>query len=60
MTKDIIGFYKGAATNQVNNTIDEVLAMNDRQLEEGHYYIQWLFPLPEASNAVFRLQRENS
>ena len=30
----------------------DVLALNDRELERRHDFIQWLFPLPEASAAV--------
>ncbi len=52
MSNDVIGFYKGAATNQVGMTIQDVQQMDATQLEEDHHYIQWIFPLPEKSLAV--------
>lgn len=52
MSKDIIGFYKGTATNQKGTSFENIHAMTDNELEEDHFYIQWIFPLPEASKAV--------
>jgi len=52
MKKDIIGFYKGTITNQKGTGIEDVYAMTYDELEKDHYYIQWIFPLPEKSRAV--------
>ncbi len=52
MSKDIIGFYKGAATSQKGLYVSDVDDMTNEQLESDCYYIQWIFPLPEASKAV--------
>ncbi|MGE0726107.1 MAG: opioid growth factor receptor-related protein [Alphaproteobacteria bacterium] len=45
----LIAFYEGAGTDHAGRRIDAVLAFDDRRLEGVHDYIQWLFPLPEAS-----------
>ena len=49
---DIIGFYKGSAINQVGMTLQDIRGMDNKQLEEDHHYIQWIFPLKEKSKAV--------
>jgi hypothetical protein len=43
------GFLEGTATDHRGRSIDDVLAFSDAELEMVHDYIQWLFPLPEAS-----------
>ena len=43
------GFLEGTATDHRGRSIDDVLAFSDAELEAVHDYIQWLFPLPEAS-----------
>jgi hypothetical protein len=43
------GFLEGTATDHRGRSIDDVLAFSDAELETVHDYIQWLFPLPEAS-----------
>jgi len=45
----LLGFYRGQATDIKGRTLDEVLAWFDDELEEVHDCIQWLFPLPEPS-----------
>ena len=43
------GFLEGTATDHRGRSIGDVLAFSDAELEDVHDYIQWLFPLPEAS-----------
>lgn len=50
--RDIIGFYEGSEKNQEGYKFKDILNFNDSQLEVGHTYIQWLFPLDEPSLAV--------
>lgn len=48
----ILAFLEGEGTDARGRTVFEVLAMNDVALEHTHDFIQWLFPLPEPSEAV--------
>lgn len=50
----IIEFYAGRAKDVEGRTLDDILAFNDEELEYTHNYIQWLFPLPEASRYYAR------
>ena len=52
MSKNIMGFYKNTATNQKGISFEDIYSMTNEQLEENHYYIQWIFPLPEKSRAI--------
>jgi hypothetical protein len=45
----ILLFYAGAGPDHAGRRIDEILGWDHRRLEMVHDYIQWLFPLPEAS-----------
>lgn len=47
----ILDFYRGSGGNAGGWRIDEILAWPDRELEDVHDFIQWLFPLPEKSMA---------
>jgi hypothetical protein len=47
----ILAFYEGRASDDRGRFRDEILRFDDRQLEEIHDFIQWLFPLPERSGA---------
>ena len=47
-----VNFYRGASTDNSGCTLAEVLDFDDVMMETRHDYIQWLFPLPEASKAV--------
>lgn len=47
----IVDFLKGAGTDGAGRTVFEVVAMSDRDLEDVHDFIQWLFPLSEPSGA---------
>jgi hypothetical protein len=42
-------FYRGRGRDARGRTLDEILAWDFDTLEFTHDYIQWLFPLPEAS-----------
>ena len=45
----LVKFHAGVGTDDQGRTRNQILAFGDRQLEEVHDYIQWLFPLPEPS-----------
>ena len=45
----LIAFYRGTGRDAAGRTIAEIWAWDARRLEMVHDYIQWLFPLPEAS-----------
>lgn len=48
----ILAFLEGEGPDARGRSVFEVLAMNDVALEHTHDFIQWLFPLPEPSQAV--------
>ncbi len=45
----IIRFYRGEAPDAAGRGIADIWAFDRRRLEMVHDFIQWLFPLPEAS-----------
>ena len=45
----LVDFYAGTGTDNHGRSLAEIQAWDDGQLETVHNYIQWLFPLPEAS-----------
>lgn len=45
----LLAFYTGNGRDVQGRTHAEILAWSDALLEAVHDYIQWLFPLPEAS-----------
>ena len=47
----ILDFYKGSGGNSGGWRLQEILEWSDEELEEVHDFIQWLFPLPEHSQA---------
>ena len=47
----ILDFYKGSGGNSGGWRLHEILEWSDDELEEVHDFIQWLFPLPEHSQA---------
>ena len=47
----ILDFYKGSGGNSGGWRLHEILDWPDAELEDVHDYIQWLFPLPEHSQA---------
>ncbi|MEO9213518.1 MAG: opioid growth factor receptor-related protein [Caulobacteraceae bacterium] len=48
----IVAFLEGAGPDGAGRPADEILRFDDEALEYTHDYIQWLFPLAEASRAV--------
>lgn len=52
VVRPILAFLEGEGTDAGGRTVFDVLSMNDVLLERTHGYIQWLFPLPEPSEAV--------
>jgi hypothetical protein len=49
---EVAEFYKGAVVHPDGYTIDRILTSDDYFLAVKHNYIQWLFPLKKASEAV--------
>jgi hypothetical protein len=49
MTASVVEFYSGASRDHRGRTLEELLGWPDDRLEAVHDFIQWLFPLPEAS-----------
>ena len=49
MDSKLIAFYRGQAPDAAGRAIADIWSWDHRRLEMVHDYIQWLFPLPEAS-----------
>jgi len=49
MPANLIAFYRGVASDSEQRRLDEILDWDDSDLEAVHDFIQWLFPLPDAS-----------
>jgi hypothetical protein len=45
----LVDFYRGQAADAEGRLLKDVWAWDDDRLEAVHDFIQWLFPLPEAS-----------
>lgn len=45
----LLAFYRGTAPDHQGRTIDDIWQLDAFWLEHTHDYIQWLFPIPEAS-----------
>lgn len=45
----LISFYQGRDTDHQGHLIGDIWALSPFWLEHTHDYVQWLFPLPEAS-----------
>lgn len=45
----VVRFYRGFGHDHRGRRLDEILGWGDEALEHVHDYIQWLFPLDEAS-----------
>lgn len=45
----LLAFYRGEAPDHQGRTIDDIWQLDAFWLEHTHDYIQWLFPIPEAS-----------
>ena len=52
MATDIERFLAGMGTDGAARTIDQVLDFDDAHWERTHDFIQWLFPLAEASRSI--------
>jgi hypothetical protein len=44
-----VDFYSGVSRDHRGRSLEDVLGWSDDRLEAVHDFIQWLFPLPEAS-----------
>lgn len=49
MNLNLIGFYEGTAPDDRGRYLTDIHRWEDRDLEEVHDYIQWLFPLRKRS-----------
>lgn len=47
----LIQFMRGEGPDHQSRKLDEILAFDDFWLEHTHDFVQWLFPIPEASRA---------
>jgi hypothetical protein len=47
----LLAFYRGHQPDHRGRMLAEILRKDDVWLESTHDFIQWLFPLPEASGA---------
>lgn len=47
----LLRFIRGEEKDHRGRTFDDILAMDDFWLEHTHDFIQWLFPIPEISQA---------
>jgi hypothetical protein len=45
----LVDFYRGEATDSRGRRLTAIWGWDDETLEDVHDFIQWLFPLPEAS-----------
>ena len=50
----VVSFYRSRGVDQSGRSLDEILQWEDAALEAVHDFIQWLFPLTEASGANWR------
>ena len=48
----LLAFLTGAGVNGSGRTFDAIIAFDNAAIEHHHDFIQWLFPLDEASRAV--------
>ena len=48
----ILNFLIGNQEDSNNRCIQDIWEMNDREIENTHNFIQWIFPLSERSEAV--------
>jgi hypothetical protein len=48
----LVRFYAGTAPDAQGRMISDIWAWDDEALEDGHDFVQWLFPLPEPSAFV--------
>lgn len=48
---DLLEFLRGKGRDGAGRRLSDIWAMNDAELERSHDYIQWMFPLAEASAA---------
>ena len=46
-------FLDGSAPDNRGRYISEIYSLNDQEIESTHDFIQWIFPLRDASRAVF-------
>lgn len=52
MPEPIRAFLRGEGPDGRGRRLDEVLVFDDAGIESVHDFIQWLFPLPDLSQAV--------
>lgn len=49
MTSPLLHFYAGTGRDTAGRAIDDIWVWDHKRLEMVHDFIQWLFPLPDAS-----------
>jgi hypothetical protein len=51
LSSAVFDFLTGSGTDDAGREVFDVIAMDDAAIEQGHDFIQWLFPLSERSGA---------
>lgn len=50
MNRLLFEFYEGNALNTEGKSFDDMIKSSNKELEDSHKFVQWLFPLKEKSN----------
>ena len=53
MTSSLVAFLEGSGTDSQGRRLSDVLQFDDDEIDHTHDFIQWMFPLKEASSSNF-------
>ena len=53
MTSRLVAFLEGSGTDTVSRRLSDIWQFDDDEIDHTHDFIQWMFPLREASGANF-------
>ena len=53
MTSRLVAFLKGSGTDTGSRRLSDIWQFDDDEIDHTHDFIQWMFPLREASGANF-------
>ena len=54
MTSQLVAFFEGVGTDSRSRRLVDIWQFDDDEIEYTHDFIQWMFPLKEASGSNFR------